>query len=65
MNHLRRIQAAYATAHNMSFDQIGYQPFRAVADWWDAQEAQRARDQPTADEAQEDQDGTNDPSPND
>lgn len=64
MNHLRRIQAAYATAHDLSYDQVGYQPFRAVADWHEAQELQRERETTKAAEsAKEDQDGTHDPHP--
>jgi hypothetical protein len=68
---LHRIQAAYAAHHLMGYAAAGLTTFTAVANWWRAQELQREHDPQaeigdrpeSAQEDQEDQDGTNDPSP--
>lgn len=55
MTDLVRIQAAYAAAHRLNFEAVGFVPFRAVADWWAAEqerrEVERRREQDEREEA--------------
>lgn len=66
-DHLHRIQADYAAAHEMGYEVAGLTTFTAIATWWRSQEARTERERTAALTAasapQEDQDGTNDHHP--